>query len=126
MNQYWGLVRALVTLAVLDAIYLSTYGKNFSNMMIKIQGSPIKLKIPPTVVVYLLIFGAWTYFIYNVRHRYSLKENVLRGFILGFTTYGIYDFTNAATIDNWNLKNAVVDTLWGGTLYALVTLAAII
>ena len=25
----------------------------------------------------------------------------------------------------WELKNAIVDTLWGGILYALVTLAAV-
>ena len=125
MVNSWGLVRALVTLAVLDAIYLSSYGKNFSQMMVKIQGKPISLKVPPTIVVYVLIFGAWTYFIYNVRNRYSIRENVLRGFILGATTYGIYDFTNMATIDGWSFKNAMVDTLWGGILYALVTLVAI-
>ena len=122
----WGLVRALVTLAVLDAIYLSTYGKNFSQMIVKIQGKPISLKVPPTIVVYVLIFGAWTYFIYNVRNRYSIRENVLRGFILGLTTYGIYDFTNLAIIDGWELRNAIVDTLWGGILYALVTLVAVV
>ena len=54
-------------------------------MMKKIQGKPISIKIPSTIAVYVLIFGAWAYFIYNVRKRYSLKENVLRGFILGFT-----------------------------------------
>ena len=122
----WRLVRALVTLAVLDAIYLSTYGQKFSQMMVKIQGKPISLKVPPTIVVYVLIFVAWTYFIYNVRNRYSMRENVLRGFILGVTTYGIYDFTNMATIDGWSLTNVIVDTLWGGILYALVTLVALI
>ena len=32
---------------------------------------------------------------------------------------------NLAVIDGWELKNAIVDTLWGGILYALVTLAAV-
>lgn len=125
MNEHWGLLKALVVLSVTDALYLCTYGDNFSKMMKKIQGKPISIKIPSTIVVYVLIFGAWAYFIYNVRKRYSLKENVLRGFILGFTTYGIFDFTNLAIIDGWELKNAIVDTLWGGILYALVTLAAV-
>ena len=126
MNQYWGLVKALIVLGVSDALYLSTYGDNFVKMITKIQGSQMKVRLPPALLVYVFIFGAWGYFIYNVRHRYSVKENVLRGFILGLTTYGIYDFTNMAIIKGWELRNALVDTLWGGILYAFVTFVAVV
>ena len=126
MNEYWGLVKALIVLSVSDALYLSTYGNNFVRMITKIQGSQMKVRIIPAIIVYILIFGAWVYFIYNVRKRYTLKENVLRGFILGFTTYGIFDFTNLAIIKGWELRNAIVDTFWGGILYALITFFAIV
>lgn len=126
MNEYWGLVKALIVLSVSDALYLSTYGNNFVRMITKIQASQMKVRIIPAIIVYILIFGAWAYFIYNVRKRYTLKENVLRGFILGFTTYGIFDFTNLAIIKGWELRNAIVDTFWGGILYALITFFAIV
>lgn len=126
MNEYWGLVKALIVLSVSDALYLSTYGNNFVRMITKIQASQMKVRIIPAIIVYILIFGAWVYFIYNVRKRYTLKENVLRGFILGFTTYGIFDFTNLAIIKGWELRNAIVDTFWGGILYALITFFAIV
>ena len=45
---------------------------------------------------------------------------------LDLRCHGIFDFTNLDIfIDGWELKNAIVDTLWGGILYALVTLAAV-
>ena len=31
--------------------------------------------------------------------------------------YGVYDFTAAAVIKNWDIKLALVDVLWGGIVY---------
>ena len=32
--------------------------------------------------------------------------------------YGLYDFTNLATLKGWTLEMAIVDTLWGCTICA--------
>ena len=42
-------------------------------------------------------------------------------FILGSTTYAIFDFTNLSVFKNYNLNIALVDSIWGGILYVLVT-----
>jgi uncharacterized membrane protein len=52
-------------------------------------------------------------------------RSVKTAFILGFVIYGIYELTNAAIINKWGWKYVVMDTLWGGILYALVTYIAL-
>jgi len=49
------------------------------------------------------------------------NESIQKAFLLGFTTYGIYELTNLATITQWNIPIAIIDTIWGGILYASTT-----
>jgi len=49
------------------------------------------------------------------------NANLTQAFILGATTYGIYEFTNMALFKDWDYKMAMIDTLWGGILYSLST-----
>ena len=40
-------------------------------------------------------------------------------FLLGSTTYAIFDLTNYSIFKNYDAKVAIIDMLWGGTLYTL-------
>jgi uncharacterized membrane protein len=46
---------------------------------------------------------------------------VLDAFLLGLVIYGTFDFTNMALFKKWSLTTSIIDTLWGGTLFALST-----
>lgn len=46
----------------------------------------------------------------------------LLGFIYGLIIYGVYNFTNYATLYKYNLKVVFTDTLWGGLNIGLTTL----
>ena len=73
-------------------------------------------------IVYILIGIQWYVFIYKKISKTNMLEMVTKAFILGFTTYGIFDFTNLALFKDYTLKTALIDTIWGGILYKLVTL----
>jgi uncharacterized membrane protein len=127
MNNYFlGLLKALLTISILDYIYLKSSGNIFSKLITNIQNSPLKLRIYPTIVVYILIFLMWIIFIYNQKDKFTFKENIFRAFLLGMCTYGIYDFTNMAIFKDWTINVAIMDTIWGGVLYSLTTLIATI
>ena len=100
-----------IVMLLLDFVYLSSTGWFFSNMIKKIQGTPIKLNIPGLIITYLVIFICYYYFI--------IKKNgsIFDAFMLGFTTYGIYEMTNFTIINKWNWKAVILDTLWGGILF---------
>ena len=38
--------------------------------------------------------------------------------------YGVYDMTNLATINNYNITTSIVDTLWGSFLVGIISLVS--
>ena len=51
----------------------------------------------------------------------SQHDSVLDAAILGWIIYGVFETTNAAIFKDWDLFSIIVDTTWGGILYALTT-----
>ena len=52
----------------------------------------------------------------------GVPEVIGWGALFGFITYGIYDLTNLATLKDYSLKLTALDTAWGTTLSAVITL----
>lgn len=48
----------------------------------------------------------------------------LLGFVYGFIVYGVYNFTNHATLYKWNLQVVMADTLWGTLNVGVVSILA--
>jgi len=87
----------------------------FLAQVIRIQRSPLQVKVFPTVMVYVFIVWALDYFIIQP------KKSPMDAFILGVTMYGVYEFTNSAIFIEWSPVVGIVDTLWGGILFSLTT-----
>jgi uncharacterized membrane protein len=108
MNILNYILVALLFVAV-DSIWLYL-GSGLSQHMVQaIQGSPLKLRIWAGAVVYIAL-----------AYLVTLPKNNTDAFLLGFSTYAIYDFTNYAILDKYSLKFAVMDTTWGGILMTVV------
>ena len=104
-----------IVFLLLDFIYLSIFKNFFDELIYSIQGSKIKFKMFGAILCYILLIFGINYFIINQ------KKSVLDAFILGVVIYGVYETTNYALIDKWNLKAVTLDTLWGGVLFAVTT-----
>jgi uncharacterized membrane protein len=106
----------LITVLVLDSIYLSLIGGPLFDPMIKnIQSSKMKVNFYGASVVYVLMIIVLYYFIINE------KKTPNEAFILGFCIYGIFDFTNYALFNHYELIPSIVDMVWGGILFYLTT-----
>lgn len=110
-----------ILIVAIDSIYLSHISLPFGKMIRDIQGKPMKMKMMPAVIVYLAMIATWYVFIYKELKRHSFTENIVRAALLGLFTYSIFDFTNMALIDGYRLDLAVIDSLWGATLYGITT-----
>ena len=65
------------------------------------------------IITYLLLAFGIYYF--------SVKQNnPLNGAILGLVIYGVYNYTNYATINKYSLNQTMIDTAWGTLLCGLV------
>lgn len=105
-----------ILLVLVDAVYLYFIGKPvFEKVVFAIQKTKLDAKMPPAVFTYVLMAVILNYFIISV------NKSPFDAFILGFCTYGIFDFTNLAIFKNYNFKTAIIDTLWGAILFFIVT-----
>ena len=87
----------------------------FNKQIIAVQGSPIVFNVYAAILCYIsLIFGIY-YFI--IRE----KKSILDAFLLGVVIYAVYETTTLSLLKNWTYKTAIIDTIWGGTLFALTT-----
>jgi uncharacterized membrane protein len=102
-------------LLLIDSIFLYFIGSPFKNMIKNIQGTPIKIKLFPAIICYIILIFSLYYFIINKKSSY------LDAFFLGFIIYGVYETTNMATINKWNYNIGVIDLIWGGFLFLITT-----
>lgn len=110
MNTVTRLLIAAVILLAVDFLYLS-FSSTFAKAMFeRIQGSPMKFNYLAAAVVYLMLA-------YLLTRPYV--DSSMTAFGLGLATYAVYDFTNLATLKNYSVQFAIMDSLWGGTLFAL-------
>ena len=105
----------LIVVLILDFIYLNLNKNMYAPIL-----TNNNLKIEYGFFTWLLIAFALTFFILS-NETLSIQHKISNAFILGFCIYGIYNFTNMAILPSYNLQILVVDTLWGSTLFALVT-----
>ena len=104
-----------IVLLILDSVYF-TFAKTYFNGQIKrIQGLPIKLNIISAILCYLFLAFGIQYFIINENKSYT------DAFFLGLTIYAVYELTNKALFMNWHWFTVLIDSLWGGVLFASTT-----
>ena len=115
MNSRQILLSSVIMLS-LDFIYLTTFNAFFNKLIYSIQGSPIKFNVVGAILCYILLIVGLNYFIIDA------KKTVGEAFLLGVVIYGVYETTNYTLFKKWTWSAVMLDTVWGGTLFALTTL----
>lgn len=124
------LVLAVIILA-LDSVFLYTAKDLFARQVMLVQGTAMKVNIPSAAMCYALIVVGLYYFV--LRHiivpnatsaaaaiqTMRLGHGIKSAFFLGILVYGVYETTTLAILRNWSPMTAVIDTTWGGILFAL-------
>ncbi len=104
-----------ILILVIDCSYLYGIRNIFSKQIMDVQNSPLKMDFLAALLCYVLIIFGLYYFI--IRE----KKSIFEAFILGITIYGIYELTTKAIITNWRWQTVLLDTVWGGILFGIVT-----
>jgi uncharacterized membrane protein len=93
--------------------------KNIEN----IQNEKLQVNVKYGLVTYFLIPLGILLFVYpKIDKKEWIQTSLLYGFLFGIVTYGIFDFTNLSLFKKYSLNIAIIDTLWGGILCAIVAL----
>jgi uncharacterized membrane protein len=102
---------AFVLLLLVDFLYLSVISGPALRMFEAIQGSRVVFNYASAAIVYAALAYLVT--------RTGIKS-AAEAAALGAATYAVYDFTNLAIFRNYTVKFAMIDTAWGGALFAIV------
>jgi len=102
---------ALLVMGILDALWLGVLAKDFYRaqmgelMVEQVRWAPalIFYFAYPAALVALALYPAGQ----------PLGMQLARAALVGLVAYGVYDLTNMATLRQWPLKLALLDTAWG-------------
>lgn len=118
MFDSYNIIKLLVSAIIfvfLDSIYLNLIKDYFSNQIKLIQDTPIKMNLLATILCYIFLVFGINYFI--IQPNRSVQD----AFLLGLVIYGVFETTNMALFSKWSWITVLIDTLWGGILFALTT-----
>jgi uncharacterized membrane protein len=104
-----------IILVLIDSIYLNIMKKYFEKQVKMVQNKEVKINFWSVFLCYILIIFGLNYFIIEP------KKTVYDAFLLGIIIYGVFETTNYAIFKNWSFYTVVLDTLWGGILFAFTT-----
>ena len=108
-----------IDLPMILLINSQRYKTLFNNINGANNSVPFLKMILSSIACYsLLAFGIY---------YFAVKErSYLNAAILGLVIYGVYDFTNLATIVNFDLTTGLIDITWGTTSSLIVTALSLI
>jgi uncharacterized membrane protein len=105
-----------LTLLALDAAYISVVAKrHFQDLIARVQGKSMQVNYLAAAWCYVWLIAGLYYFV--VLPRRTPTE----AFFLGCVIYGVYETTTMALVREWSWHTVLMDTLWGGALFALTT-----
>ncbi len=121
-----------IILMFLDLAWVSFNMNTYSNTILKVQKSELEPRVEHTIIAYILIlfsviYVAIPFTTQNIKkgEDISIENKLLKAFMyggaVGFSIYGIYNFTSLAIYKDMDSSVGIMDTLWGTTLYTLTT-----
>ena len=113
------LLKSILILPIIDFVYLKLISSDIKQVIFDVQKSKMKFRLVPAVLCYIALIVLLNYFILNT--EYTRNKKIFNAFLLGLCVYAVYEMTNYAILENWTLKIVIIDTLWGGILFALTT-----
>jgi uncharacterized membrane protein len=125
------ILAGIVTLLILDLIWLTFNKSRYARMVQLVQNKTMRIKLMGGVMAYTLMVLALVYFIVPLaKQNKDTTANLVKvlkyGAFFGLIVYGIYNATNYAIFDNYDIPTAVLDTCWGTFVYFVATYVALL
>ena len=92
---------------VLDIPWLVLTQSWVADMVRSIQVKPMVFRVWAAPIVYIALGFLLHY-----------PRSIYEAFLLGAAVYAVFDFTNYAVFEKYQLPFAIADTLWGGALFS--------
>ena len=118
---------ALALFIIIDLIWFQFAAPSYRSLVQGVQGDEMSLNYIGALIAYILMACAVVFFtlprvnLATKAGQGALMAAVLSGGLYGFLSYGMFNFTNMAIFDRWNLGTSLVDSFWGAIIFTLTT-----
>jgi uncharacterized membrane protein len=124
-NSIISIILLIVLYIVCDIPYLYLTNGIFNRVVNRIQGNNngfASWRLYSALLVYIcLAIGVYNYVLPLIKSGLgSTKNMIITSAIFGIVCYGVFDFTIHIMFRDYPLWVAIMDTLWGGVLTAIV------
>ncbi len=112
---------SVVVLLVLDLLWLGVIMGGFYDEGIghlRREGFGL---IPALIFYVLYTGGVYLFAVLPAIRSQKMQRALTLGVLLGFLTYGTYNLTNLAVLQDWPVLLTVVDMLWGAFLTGVLS-----
>ena len=103
----------IVIFSVLHFIFIYFNIETYSKLISSIQGNEIKIGKLPIIIHYISLLSSYKLFVIN--KNFTVKEALY----FGIKIFGIINLSNYILFEKWPLKLSVINSIWGGLLFAL-------
>lgn len=132
MNIYLKYFIISIVIIFLDIAWISLNISTYSKEVLKVQKTSMNLRYEHAIIAYIIILFSILYIAIpftqqniKINSDKSVENKFLQSFMyggaVGFSVFGIYNFTSLAIYKDLSLSVAITDTIWGTTLYTLST-----
>jgi len=112
---------ATIVFLLIDLLWLGVLSKDLYQEQLGHLISN-EFKLVPAVIFYVaFVTGLLVLVLKPGLKEKSFKQTILYALIYGFATYGAYDLTNYATMQDFPLLIVVIDLIWGTSLTLVTT-----
>lgn len=116
---------SFVLFMLFDAIWwgfiANSFFKNTMAHLARINQGSVNIFYPSGAYVYILMSIGLSLFVIKNPSVNSVQTALLYGGFFGLCLFSTFDFTNHAIIANYPIKFAVVDTMWGTFMCAVIS-----
>ena len=110
--------RTLIFAAIITLIDLPWVNLLMIPKYKKLNVFNINIRSDAAILAYLCVIISYPLIISKFT---TLKEQLIVAASIGFISYGIYAFTLAAIYNKYPMNLAIIETLWGTTLFTIAT-----
>lgn len=122
----------IVIVLALDLTWIFVMKSMYNALVHRIQGKDIVIRVIPAIISYTCVISGIALFA-NPLIRQQLETSANKSLInisklcmlygggLGLIVYGVFNFTNLAMFQDYNVMIGLIDTLWGVILCTVAT-----
>jgi len=119
----------VVCVLVIDATWITSMKRMYEYTVRRVQKAPLHVNTYGAIVSYFTVVVLLVMFVFpQARAAFESKKfnnkftiSLRYGGILGLLTYGMFNATNVAIFEYYNIPTAIIDTIWGGVLFTVAT-----